>query len=159
MLCEKCGKYNATTHIRQIKNGVAIEKNLCSHCAALDELNTTPKNALDIMLASILGEMGYTDKEATKICPVCGADYSYIAESGKAGCADCYKTFRTELLPYIKRVHGSIKHIGKTPGTISHISDLEGLKLELKRLISEENYEQAAVIRDKIKRAEAEKNE
>lgn len=30
MLCDKCGKNNATTHIKQIINGVVTERNLAA---------------------------------------------------------------------------------------------------------------------------------
>jgi protein arginine kinase activator len=64
------------------------------------------------------------------------------------------------FLPYLKRVHGSIEHSGKTPdiseGKSNSISDL---KDELNRLVKEEKYEQAAVIRDKIKELEEKGNE
>ena len=36
---------------------------------------------------------------------------------------------------------------------------IDSLRLELNRLVSEENYEQAAVVRDKIRKLEAENNE
>ena len=34
MLCEKCKKAEATTHIRQNINGEVAEMNLCENCAA-----------------------------------------------------------------------------------------------------------------------------
>lgn len=156
MLCSKCGKYNATTHIRTVVNGVVIEKNLCSMCAATEGLDFTSQNSLAGMLASMFGEV---KAENTKKCPVCGETFSQIAQSGKAGCADCYKTFKAELLPYLKRVHGSTKHIGKKPNNEPLKDTLEQLRQELSRLIEEENYEQAAVIRDKIRGMEASGNE
>ena len=33
MLCQNCGKYEATTHIKRIVNGEATEAHLCSDCA------------------------------------------------------------------------------------------------------------------------------
>ena len=34
MLCKKCGKYTATTHIKTVINGQVVEQNLCGYCAA-----------------------------------------------------------------------------------------------------------------------------
>lgn len=148
MLCEKCGKYHATTHIRTVVNGVAREQNLCDYCAAKEGFNVTPKS----IFASMFGEMLELKPQNMKRCPVCNSSFNDIAKSGKAGCSECYKTFKAELLPYLKRVHGSTHHIGKTPENRESINEL---KTELKRLVSEEKYEQAAVLRDKIKEMEA----
>lgn len=164
MMCEKCGKNHATTHIRTVVNGVINEKNLCGYCAAQEGYTVSTKNSLAGMLASMFGEVLETRPVDSKKCPVCGATFTDIAESGKAGCADCYETFGSELLPYLKRVHGSTKHIGKIPNNaplavMPQEDTVESLRMELNRLVAEEKYEQAAVVRDKIKKLEEKKNE
>lgn len=165
MLCEKCGKNNATTHIKTIVNGVVKELNLCGHCAAVEGYTGITHNSLAGMLASMLGDVSDHQLMVNKtVCPVCGADFHTIAESGKVGCAECYKTFEAELLPYLKRVHGSTHHVGKVPNkaplaVVNDKETVESLRIELNRLVSEEKYEQAAVVRDKIKKLEAEGNE
>ena len=162
MLCEKCGKNHATTHIKTVVNGVVREYNLCETCAAGYGYGG---NTLTGMLASMFGDISKnTGPQQTKKCPVCGCSFGDIAKSGKAGCTDCYTTFYDELLPYIKRVHGSTKHVGHVPcnaplAVVKPTETLEDLRNELGRLVAEENYEQAAVIRDKIKEMEANENE
>ena len=164
MLCEKCGKHTATTHIKTIINGVMTEKFLCGYCANEVGFELNNNNSLSGMLASMLNEMGMSVQEKEKRCPVCGCTFSKIAETGKAGCADCYNTFKSELLPYLKRVHGSTKHIGKSPDTKTPKVDLKSedtvsqLRAQLDCLINEEKYEEAAVIRDKIRMMEAQNN-
>ena len=117
------------------------------------------------MLASMLGDVTSSALTAeTKKCPICSATFSDIAKSGKVGCAECYKTFNGELLPYLKRVHGSTKHVGMVPNSAPlmvkpQINTVESLRMELNRLVSEEKYEEAAVIRDKIKEMEKCENE
>ncbi len=157
MLCEKCGKHNATTHIRTIVNGVICEKNLCEYCAAEDGLGVSMQNPLGSMLSSMFGE--FAKPVTTKRCKVCGSSFNDIAKSGKAGCSECYITFKSEFLPYLKRVHGSTNHTGKVPNILQNDNRVEELKEQLKSLISEENYEQAAVVRDKIRELEAKDNE
>ncbi len=162
MLCEKCGKNHATTHIKTVVNGVVREYNLCETCAASSGYAT---NSLTGMLASMFGDFAKHESLAPQVqCSVCGASFSDIAKSGRVGCAECYTTFYNELLPYLKRVHGSVTHIGKVPNSaplvvVPNTPTIEELRNELSRLVSEENYEQAAVVRDKIKEMEAEKNE
>ncbi len=163
MLCEKCGKNNATTHIRTVVNGVVTEKNLCGYCAASEGYADIGHNSLGEMLASMFGDVLATGSpSATLRCPCCGAAFSDIAESGKVGCSECYKTFYNELLPYLKRVHGSTKHAGRIPNkaplaTRPAEDTVEGLRTKLNDLIRSEKFEEAAVIRDKIKKLEEEK--
>lgn len=163
MLCEKCGKNHATTHIRTVVNGVLTEKNLCGYCAATEGYTVTAQTSLAGMLASMFGESLGSIPNMKK-CSICGATFNDIAESGKAGCAECYKIFDTELLPYLKRVHGSTKHIGKIPNNaplavVPDSESVENLRMELNRLVVEEKYEEAAVLRDKIKKLEVKDNE
>ena len=159
MLCEKCGKNNATTHIKTVINGVVHEMNLCSSCASQGGYTNISHNSLVSMLASVFGDSTGVIGGAAPKCPVCGSQFSQIAKSGKVGCAECYNTFSTELMPYLKRVHGSTKHIGKIPSRASVTKktdkdNIDELRALLSRLVGEEKYEQAAVVRDKIKELE-----
>lgn len=161
MLCEGCGKNKATTHIRAVVNGVVSEKNLCNTCAVKEGYTDIKANNLSQMLSSMFGNSlsGLQNKNLVR-CNCCGSAFSDIANSGKCGCAQCYETFYEQLLPYIKRVHGSTRHIGKTPcltvsATKPTNDSLSNLRARLKQLVTEENYEEAAIIRDKIKEMEA----
>ncbi len=165
MKCEKCGVNTATTHIKSIVNGVSREINLCPVCAAKEGYGDISNIGFAGMLASMFGEnLQISGADAQTKCPVCSSTFSNIAKTGKVGCSECYKTFKNELLPYLKRVHGSTVHTGKVPNSAPLIvkpekPTLEDLRLELNRLVSEEKYEQAAIIRDEIKRIEGESNE
>lgn len=162
MICEKCGKNNATTHIRSIVNGVVHEKHLCGYCAAGEGYNDIKSNNLSQLLASMFGDtLSLTPNTQVVRCNCCGSTFADIAESSKCGCSECYSTFYDQLLPYLKRVHGSTKHIGKIPNraplAVKQSEDtIDGLRNILNQLVREENYEQAAVIRDKIKKLEGE---
>lgn len=160
MFCEKCGKNYATTHIKTVVNGIVREYNLCSECAAKSGYGS---NSITGMLASMLGDMALPAIKSQKHCSVCGTTFSDIAKSGKMGCGECYKTFKDEILPYIKRVHGATKHAGKIPNRAPLIvrpkeKTVADLRQELSRLVAEEKYEQAAVVRDKIKEMEGEQS-
>ena len=156
MICEKCGKNHATTHIKTVVNGIVKEYNLCSTCAAESGYGST---GITGMLASLLGEVSRPTLKNQKQCSLCGTSFADIAHSGKMGCSQCYKTFREELLPYIKRIHGASSHAGKIPNRAPLVvrpkeKTIDDLRQELSRLVAEEKYEQAAVIRDKIKEME-----
>lgn len=165
MICENCKKNNATTHIHTVVNGIVTDKNLCSHCAAKLGFSGFSHNPLANMLASIFGDT-QSNLVDSKRCQCCGSSFSDIARTGKVGCAECYQTYKEELLPYIKRLHGGTSHIGKSPNTSKtnslvsfekketsmQISRIDALKNDLKRCIENEEYERAAIIRDEIKK-------
>lgn len=165
MLCEKCGKNHATTHIRSVVNGVVHEKNLCGYCAAKEGYNDITHNSLGEMLASMLGDALVSGPKSAQLsCPCCGATFSNIAETGKVGCSECYKTFYEQLLPYLKRVHGSTRHVGKIPNRAPLMvkpkeETVETLRSRLNELVLQEKFEEAAVVRDKIKELEEKGNE
>lgn len=161
MLCEKCGKHTATTHIRSIINGVCREKNLCSACAAEEGYNKIGQNSLMDMLTSMLGDNGVAQNSiGEEKCDCCGATFSQIASSGKVGCSKCYEKFRNQLIPYLKRVHGSVNHIGKKLSNeqliVTPTDKVSDLRKKLAELVKNEKYEEAAVVRDEIKKYEEE---
>lgn len=160
MLCEKCGKNTATTQIRSIINGVVSEKHLCSKCAASESYDEIGADKFSQLLLSMFGDTVNIHKTVqVPCCHCCGSTISDIAQSGKCGCPECYTTFYEQLLPYLRKVHGRTQHTGKSPNRVMHSSNqnensVEQLRAVLKQLIAEEKYEQAAVVRDKIKKIE-----
>lgn len=156
MLCDKCGKFEATTHIKTIVNGVVSEQNLCSECAQKEGYGKMGTIGLSDMLSTMFGENLHT-KESNMRCEGCGSSFEDIARTGKAGCAKCYETFYDRLAPHLKRMHGSIKHTGRGIDTDGkNLKDEIGeLKAQLAKLIKEENFEEAAIVRDKIREIEA----
>ncbi len=164
MLCEKCGKNIATTHIKTVVNGAVHKLSLCNECAAMEGYGDIGSLQLGQMLASFFGDTDSRKIANTELrCDCCNSSFSDIAKSGRAGCPECYKTFYNELLPYIKRIHGSTHHSGIAPHTEDKKAPAEEtvdeLRAELLKLIEQENFEQAAVIRDKIKVLEENGNE
>lgn len=159
MLCQKCKARPATTHIQSVVNGVKSEINLCSDCAAAQGYGSTAKNGLVDMLASVFGDINQNIGSLTSAkCECCKAVFSEIAGSSKVGCSKCYSTFKSELLPYVKRVHGTTKHIGKKPNkaalVVSNQDNVAVLRQKLNELIKAENFEEAAKVRDEIKKAQ-----
>ena len=96
------------------------------------------------------------DKTEKKICPACGSSFADIAQTRKAGCGKCYEIFRNEFTPTVTGIHGTANHTGKIPQNkrlqIGAKRKIEELGARLKAMIAEQNFEEAAVIRDEIKR-------
>ncbi|WP_347861747.1 UvrB/UvrC motif-containing protein [Salimicrobium sp. PL1-032A] len=96
-------------------------------------------------------------------CPDCGLTYQEFTRVGKFGCATCYETFDTRLDPILRRVHsGNTNHHGKVPkrigGDLGVRKDIEKYRQQLNEHIQNEEFEQAAHIRDEIKQLEEELN-
>ncbi|MBQ8228832.1 MAG: UvrB/UvrC motif-containing protein [Clostridia bacterium] len=169
MLCQNCGKNEATTHIRRVVNGDTTQMHLCADCAqhlGYGDMFSGFGLNLDDFFGGFLGDT--VQKLASPVetrCQKCGNTFGDIVRSGKVGCSECYKTFYDKLLPSIQRIHGRIKHNGKqvsaVESTVIHAKEIqenpiEQLKKELADAIEKQEFEQAAVIRDKIKELESE---
>ncbi len=165
MLCQNCGKNEATTHIKQIINGDMAESHLCSDCAShlgySDMFSGFGLN-LSGLFGGLLGDM-MPSVAAGKSprCPKCGTSFEEIVHSGKVGCADCYRTFYDKLLPSIQRIHGKIKHSGKVtnsapvePKEETTEEKIEKLKAAMNEAVAKQEFENAAKIRDEIKALE-----
>lgn len=159
MLCQNCGKYEATTHVKRIVNGEATEAHLCSDCAKALGYNDVFGgfgNTFSDLLGSFFGEPSVsTLSSRTLRCEKCGNTFNDIVSSGKLGCADCYTTFYDKLLPSLQRIHGKTRHEGKNPRIIKteaveSTGTVEALENELRQAVDEQNFERAAELRDKI---------
>lgn len=153
MLCEKCGKNEATFFYQEMKNGAKKEMHLCSHCAKAMQLSTEDFFA-PFSLFSPFVKRGY---EEEKSCPRCGMTLSEIQKKGKFGCSECYDTFakKLDLTPFIgKGYEGKIENKNTAKEEKPAPSPLASLKEELKKALAEEAYEKAAILRDKIRQEE-----
>lgn len=170
MLCQNCNKNEATTYYKENINGEVRELHLCPACASKLTGGMTPnlgsffQNPFGALLNdSFFGADPFFGGVQQAIgggrrCPTCGMTESELRRSGRAGCADCYTSFGDILLPYIKKLHGAVAHIGAAPAPAADApktDPIEGLRAKLQQAISSENYEEAARLRDEIKRLEA----
>lgn len=167
MLCEKCGKNTASVHVTKIINGKKTEMYLCESCAGeKGELGFSfeGKFPLHQFFSSLMGFPGVGSGKVASTgysglqCPGCGLTYAQFGQIGRFGCDRCYDSFGENLLPLLRRLHGNQKHIGKIPARVgSHVKlkkDIERLREELQKKIAEEAFEEAAVLRDKIRKLE-----
>ena len=160
MLCDECGKEEATFHYTKIINGVTTELHLCELCAKKKGFTLLPTA---FSLADLLGglvEREQTPSLETEIsCKNCEFTYSNFKNIGLLGCSQCYSSFHKMLEPLLKKIHGASKHVGKFPKRESRtakgeIPDVELLRKKLKDAVAREEFEEAAKLRDKIKEIE-----
>lgn len=163
MLCKNCGLRPATTHIKRVINGRVEEYHLCAECAK--KLNVSAFDPFDLseLWSSFFGDR-LPDSPALnqKRCKRCGSSFSDIANSGKLGCPDCYSEFYDELLPSLRKIHGKTRHVGRVPNSANEDTKagymINDLKKQLTDAVENENYEQAAKLRDQIREYEQKLN-
>lgn len=110
------------------------------------------------------------------VCPTCGTTYEEFVENSRFGCGDCYSVFDVLIHDNIKQLQGSERHNGKRPlmqeeqtadgggkedgadSVTAGIMEKDSVKSEIrswerkrKEALKTEDYETAALCRDKIR--------
>jgi protein arginine kinase activator len=164
MKCQACGQRDATVHYKEIKDDRVEEMHLCEACAEERGFGTSLPSG-DFSIPGFLGGMADEEEEAevgenvgTIRCPRCGLTYSEFKASGRLGCAECYAALRKPLVPLLRRIHGNERHAGKMPEAPGEahrrLQEIRMKKRELERCVNREAYEEAAKLRDEIRRLE-----
>ena len=171
MKCQNCGKNEANVRYTQIINGNKEEIFVCDKCAKKLNLDVNFKFGFDDIFSSFFGEPTFfkpLEISDGLVCDVCGTKYDDFANNGMLGCENCYKVFSRRLDNVLKKLHGNNRHIEDVERTVPNsissgsskdkkksIEDIIAeLKEKLESCIKSEDYEQAAIIRDKIKKLE-----
>lgn len=176
MICDVCRQQKATVHLTEIINEQVTKLNLCEYCAKKKGAQMEKSFGIADLLQGLAEEATKTLTPMTQKvkCDNCGMSFDEFKKIGRLGCATCYTIFSEHLSPLLKRVHGANEHTGKiaarapqaakkltqagreklTPG-LKKASEIQVLKFQLKKAIENEAYEEAAVLRDKIKNVES----
>ncbi|MCL2387296.1 MAG: UvrB/UvrC motif-containing protein [Defluviitaleaceae bacterium] len=173
MQCERCQSNPASVHMQQFMHGKKVELHLCQDCAFkmdnpemmvslenifkgfLDQLNTKYFNPQT--MGGTAG--GPPPLRPAKACSRCGMTFQKFKTGGRLGCDVCYTSFAKEVEVLLKNVQGgNTRHEGKYPrrmgaGLISK-RQVSELRSQLKQAIEDENYEEAARLRDEIRAIE-----
>jgi protein arginine kinase activator len=152
MKCQRCQK-QATLHITEVLGEERFEEvHLCEDCA---------KKYLYEPQQKKLGKPAAADEDAPAgaKCPACGITFLEFRNHGRFGCPHDYDAFRADLLPLLEGVHqGDARHAGKAPRRGPRAKpardELATLRQQLHALVTEEKYEEAARVRDRIRQLE-----
>ena len=158
MKCDICKENLATYHSRTNVNGDVTEVHLCQEC--LEKSNYNPFSLFTSNLFEDRKDYlfdNYFDKRqstSSAACKKCGTTLSQILNLGKIGCPDCYNEFKDQIMYAIGSLNYGDKHIGKSVDDTLPKSDkakkLAILQKQLKELVKEEKYEQAAILKKEI---------
>src|SRR5262249_34882840 len=136
---------------------------LCEKCARERKLiPEAPGQQLDLkallgLLAQPFPQSGpgtdQTDEAepapVAEVCPICGMTLTEFKAEGRLGCQHDYESLRDTLEPLIERIHRSTEHVGKAPREVR----VRAWKKQMQEAVAAENYEEAARLRDLIRRA------
>ena len=183
MLCDNCGKREANVRYSENINGVKKELNLCEQCSEKLGIGNMNFN-MPIDFSNFFGEFleDFTTPEYMPLfnevknlkCNQCGYTFDDIVNTGKLGCGNCYDVFEDKLDNIIRKIQGANRHVGRigkvlesklenTPESNTNNKEnkidtkknkTEELKEQLKQAVQEERDEDAAKIRDEIKKIE-----
>ncbi len=175
MTCEKCNKKIATVHLTEIIKGVKSEVHLCKDCAREIGLNAKLSNfSLTIPdFLSFLSDDTEPDfvpaSREQAVCRRCGTSVMKRSVLIKAGCPHCYIHLKEAVHERLIEIGGSTFYSGRKPDSyvsitpedvnrfddiIDEENDILWLKERLDDAVMNEEYEQAAHLRDKIRELE-----
>lgn len=172
MLCKICNKNQATIHIQEIVNGEKKVLHICPECAAKKAKDDPALQGFNIaeMLYNLSSQINAAEtgageeerddsdpQEPALSCQGCGWTSKDFRKSGRLGCPECYETFKDFIYPALGNMHRGAIHVGKRPGQQpgssepgKNLMEIMRLQKQLEEHIRREEYENAALIRDKI---------
>lgn len=108
------------------------------------------------MLNLEMAQQDFTEKS----CPHCGMTMGMFERLGRFGCSRCYDTFAPEIARLVKRLQGSAQYAGRVPertsGDLKVKRQITLLRHNLEQAVRDEQFEEAVVLRDKIRALEQE---
>jgi protein arginine kinase activator len=159
MQCSICKEKPATVHLTQIVGDKMQKLDLCEECAKAKGINDPTSFSLadaDVLFG--LGASQEIEQSSGGVetkCTRCGFSQADFKKSGRLGCPECYRTFAEGLESLLKTMHKGTRHAGKVPEALrasrEQSDHLKLLQKKLAKAIEDENFEQAAQLRDEIK--------
>lgn len=173
MKCQICNNNEANIIFTQIINNEKIVLQICSECARKKGLSieidsVTTSHSPESFLGGLFGASVKKDeKDVPDLkCSVCGLTFAEFKKTGLFGCDACLEAFGVYLTNLLQQIHGTTVQTGSTvqEGTIVQNNqipkgpkkeiemknELEKLRIQLKKCVEVEEYENAAKLRDRI---------
>jgi protein arginine kinase activator len=158
MICSVCKKSEATVHLTQIIENKMQTIDLCESCSKAKGVDDPTGFSLAAILLGLGASQDLAKPGASEEikCSQCGFSLADFKKAGRLGCAECYVAFADALQAPLKSMHKGTRHVGKAPQTQQPILDysekLRSLQKKLEQAVAKESFEQAAVLRDEIKK-------
>ena len=159
MKCQSCGKKEATVRYYEDINGAKQELHFCEDCAKKFGFENFSEMFSPIFTS--IPDFFIEEKKEDK-CNKCGYTFENYLKTGFFGCPNCYEAFNDNLDELFMKLHGKTRHVEKNSKKLKESAkkkltkeeEIAILKGKLADLVKNEEYEEAAVLRDKIKEME-----
>jgi len=164
MTCDHCHEREAKVELTQIADGQVNLVHLCERCAAEKGVETAASLQDNTLVKFVGATMGKGTIDPALVpgggrqsCPACGATLQDFLQSGRLGCADCYRTWEGALRDILRKLHGATLHMGERyteRGGAEPTDPVEraaDLREQLRLAVETENFELAAEIRDRLR--------
>jgi protein arginine kinase activator len=159
-ICSICKEKPATVFLSNISaENKKVDLDLCDACAkakGMDDPATFLVASADLMLGLGAAQEVEQAVGADLKCSRCGFSQADFKKSGRLGCPECYKTFAEGLSGLLKTMHKGTRHTGKAPEALrasrENSDRLKTLQKKLNKAIESENFEEAAQLRDELKK-------
>jgi len=158
--CQFCQK-PATVHLTEIVNNNKRELHLCQSCAEAQQVIKHKELNLPAILQNLIGQhLGPQMDELSRLsCPACGIKYMEFRAQGRLGCPHDYTVFKSGLDSLLYRIHRGTRHVGKSPHQgappAERFVEIARLRRQLQSAVDAEAYEEAARLRDLLRKKEA----
>lgn len=154
MICDICGVRDAMMVVQQVSTSGQKEVHLCLQCAAQRGL-TTSNGKIEMSLAGLFDSIVKLRKNQQRQCPVCGTNEGDVEKTQRLGCPECYNIFAPKLKSILEKQGMTGHYTGSLPERLasfkSILVDRMQLKDKLEKAVAQEEYERAALYRDRLK--------
>ena len=160
MRCDICKTKEAVIHIQQIIGKERVDLHICENCA-LERGIADEEDRIDLSISNLLN--GLIDRSdmaeaRDKACSRCSSSWEEIIKRERVGCEECYSAYDKEIRAYLHKMIGKTQHRGKYPQRLltykTILVDVVKLKEGLREAVKREDYEKAALLRDRINKLE-----
>ena len=161
MLCCICKEREATVHLTQIAGDKMQKVDLCEECAKTKGVNDpTGFSLADLLLG--LGASQEIEQASGGVevkCPRCGFTQADFKKAGRLGARNVTRRLPTAWSPCSSPCTRARATSARFPKSLRHTRDLSdrlmALQKKLNKAVEDENFEQAALLRDEIKQMSA----
>jgi protein arginine kinase activator len=150
MQCEICHQKEATVHFKHAHDGAVREMHLCDACAAKKGLDLQTPLSLTDFLFGLDGQPRAAEPQEA-VCKNCGMRWGHFQKASLLGCPMCYETFGDEMIPVLEGYQKCGPHVGKVPSRQRRSSEIALLQKALQEAVANQNFEEAAKLRDRLR--------
>ncbi len=164
MICEVCNQRNADIVFKTVTGNQVATKAMCMACA-----QTIQQDMMKMFMALGLNEEQKKQGEAPVepavtmprfLCTQCGRPYDSLGENTMAGCAACYDAMREDLIAHsAANADTAVNQQAEDGEALTNPDEVQELRYQMLEAVINEQYETAAMLRDRIQRAEQTKEQ